>query len=60
MFLIIKSSWFKNGTYKSSTSEFNDGGVLKLVKFYPNVLVVTDRSITFMWPHNLFKTKMTC
>ena len=34
--------------------------MVKLVKFYPNVLVVTKNSLTFMWPHNLLKNKMVC
>lgn len=55
--LTYPSVWNKNGTYKNTTTEFSDGALVKLVKLYPNMLVVTEKSISFMRPNNLRSIK---
>ena len=43
----------KNGTYLASTKEFKDGPIMKMVKFYPNVLIASQNEISLMRPNNL-------
>lgn len=51
--------WLQNGTYKGTTI-YAEGPLVKLVRFYPSVLVATNKYVGFMRPSNLKKTKMVC
>ena len=50
--MIFGSVWLKNGTYRGSNS-FEEGPLVKLVRFYPNVLYATKNVVGFMKPGNL-------
>ena len=51
--------WFKNGTYKG-TLEYNKGPIVKIMRFYPNSLVVGEEFISVFKPAAMMFDKTIC
>ena len=53
------SVWFKNGTYKG-TLEHDKGPIVKIIRFYPNSLVVGEEFISFFKPASMMFDRTIC